>query len=536
MTADNSKKITVALFAFVFASLLSYSQKQKKITEYYYKKLRKSEGFTLDGKKDGTWTYWTLDGQIERIENYKNGKADGTFLYYEALDVPGVIPGKAAYKTYLASQKKLQHGPLINEINYKNGHKHGRLRTWMQESLITEATYVRDTLDGEYKEYRLGTRGEKFALRKLVVYKMGVYNGKYLDLSQGEQFKTDGTYVNGKKEGFWNEFYDRIIFENNYKNGVLHGKQTAYDIERHYLGFRTYQNGTLHGPFEEMLFDESRILQKISGTYVKGEKEGILKWYYGDKLMIEYNVYNGVNHGKMNYYYGNGQIMKQGNYMFGKIDSCWTYYTWQGMNEGNECFDEGMYFSLEYKYPNGKKSAQSVRQKDGTDLFTEYYLNGKKKNEIIRYYSHQYLDYIETHFDEKGKKTGTDTVWSNKPVFTIDVTPNLAPVNTLDYIYPGSYEVAPVFLGGYNAMYKFIYKNQQYPQTAKEKGIEGIVFTEFTVEVNGSLSNPVIISSPDNDLSAEAIRLIGILPKFSPAQVKGKRVRSKYQLAMQFKI
>ncbi|HLP13640.1 MAG TPA: energy transducer TonB [Flavobacteriales bacterium] len=517
--------------------LTCFGQKPKKITEYHFKKIKKSEGHLLNDQKEGTWVFWAIDGTIERIENYANGKPHGVFQYYDVIPVTDVIPNKVIYKNYLGAQEQGRHGPLQHELNYVNGLKHGLSRTWLNGNLLTQCSYVRDTLDGEYKEFRVGTdTDEKQVLRKLANYKMGIYHGKYMDLTQGEELKTEGIYLNGKKEGFWNEFHDRTIFESNYRNNLLHGKQTAYSMEHKFLGFRTFQDGKFHGPFEEMLFDESRIPQKITGNYVNGEKEGVVKWYYDTILMIEYGVYNGVNHGKMSYYYGNGKLMKQGNYMFGKIDSCWNYYNYLGTHEGTECFDEGMYETLVFKYANGKPAAKSVRLKDDTHLMTEYYPGGKKKNELVRFYSHQYFEYIETHFNEKGKKTGVDTLWSNRPVLQIETTPNLAPAVSTEYIYPGSYDVNPVFKGGLSGMYKFIYKNLQYPAIAKEKGIEGIVFTEFTVETNGSISNPVIIVSPHESLSTETLRILSFIPKFIPAQVKGKTVRSKYQLAVQFKI
>lgn len=40
------------------------------------------EGFFLDGKKEGTWRQYTLDGDLKAIENYRYGLKDGLNQYY----------------------------------------------------------------------------------------------------------------------------------------------------------------------------------------------------------------------------------------------------------------------------------------------------------------------------------------------------------------------------------------------------------------------------------------------------------------------
>ena len=36
-----------------------------------------------EGGQEGTWKYFDENGKLERIENYKNGIADGEWKYYE---------------------------------------------------------------------------------------------------------------------------------------------------------------------------------------------------------------------------------------------------------------------------------------------------------------------------------------------------------------------------------------------------------------------------------------------------------------------
>lgn len=381
--------------------------KPKKVTTYHYKKLKASEGFMVDGKKEGTWMYWYPSGEIKQIENYKNFKLDGsvgTFapvLPYDSIDY-GVMKG--LYKMRLKAQKNNAVGPKLHLIHYKNGLKEGSSLTWHDSVLIMQSAYVRDTLDGEYKEYRLTKPGEKQVLRKMVTYKMGVYHGKYIDYTQGEQYVTEGHYVNGKKDGAWKEFENAVFYENNYVNGKLHGKQTIRDIARKPLGEKEYRNGILHGPFTEYNYDEPGIVMKTTGTHAEGEKTGLMRVYRNNTLYSEYGAYTGVLNGPHRTYYGNGKLKTEGEYVFGMINGCWTHYTSQGIKEGTECFDHGEMVSFDYFHLNGKKAATSVRDKNGIHRFTEFYPSGKKRMEILKFRNDQPIDYILTTWNEKGKK------------------------------------------------------------------------------------------------------------------------------------
>ncbi|MDL2308008.1 energy transducer TonB [Bacteroidales bacterium OttesenSCG-928-B11] len=93
----------------------------------------------------------------------------------------------------------------------------------------------------------------------------------------------------------------------------------------------------------------------------------------------------------------------------------------------------------------------------------------------------------------------------------------------------------PEFPGGMEALYKFLGENLKYPQTAVDLGLEGMVIVEFVVEKDGKPSNAKIHISSAKIFEAEALRIIGAMPKWKPAVHNGKTVRSYYQLPIQFK-
>jgi protein TonB len=59
-------------------------------------------------------------------------------------------------------------------------------------------------------------------------------------------------------------------------------------------------------------------------------------------------------------------------------------------------------------------------------------------------------------------------------------------------------------------------------------GIQGKVYVNFVIEKNGKVSNVTIARGVDALIDNEAIRVIKLLPKFTPAKQRGKPVRMQY--------
>ena len=92
------------------------------------------------------------------------------------------------------------------------------------------------------------------------------------------------------------------------------------------------------------------------------------------------------------------------------------------------------------------------------------------------------------------------------------------------------------FPGGNDAMMKFISKNITYPRTAIEKGIEGTVVVEFIIEKDGKISSVQADKKVSPELDAEAVRIVSKMPKWKPAAQRGKNVRCRFRLPIQFQL
>jgi len=97
-------------------------------------------------------------------------------------------------------------------------------------------------------------------------------------------------------------------------------------------------------------------------------------------------------------------------------------------------------------------------------------------------------------------------------------------------------ENMPEFPGGLNACLKFLADHVAYPKEAAEKKIEGRVIVQFVVMKDGSIANARVIRSVDPLLDAEALRVIGLMPKWKPGTQRGQAVNVKFTMPITFRL
>lgn len=106
-------------------------------------------------------------------------------------------------------------------------------------------------------------------------------------------------------------------------------------------------------------------------------------------------------------------------------------------------------------------------------------------------------------------------------------------------------EEVPIFPGCENAedkrscfqekMNKHIGKVFEYPDIAQEMGIEGRVFTQFTIEKDGTIGE-ILLRGPDKSLEKEAERIIEKLPKMTPGKQRDQNVKVSFSIPITFKL
>lgn len=98
-------------------------------------------------------------------------------------------------------------------------------------------------------------------------------------------------------------------------------------------------------------------------------------------------------------------------------------------------------------------------------------------------------------------------------------------------------EIMPEYPGGKDSMNRFIQRNLQYPEYAKDNNIEGTVYASFVVEKDGKVTDVKILRSIKPTCIAcdsEVIRVIKKMPNWKPGKSNGKLVRVQYTLPVKF--
>ena len=95
-------------------------------------------------------------------------------------------------------------------------------------------------------------------------------------------------------------------------------------------------------------------------------------------------------------------------------------------------------------------------------------------------------------------------------------------------------ERMPEFPGEEQAMCEFFSKNIKYPQAAQDSNIQGKVFVQFVVEKDGSITNAVILRDIGGGCGEEALRVVKMMPKWKPGEMRGQKVRVQYVLPVPF--
>ena len=92
----------------------------------------------------------------------------------------------------------------------------------------------------------------------------------------------------------------------------------------------------------------------------------------------------------------------------------------------------------------------------------------------------------------------------------------------------------PEFPGGIDSLWAFLKDNIHWPE-GYDREVDGTVWVEFVVEVDGSISKPEILKSLTPELDAEAIRVVKLMPKFiwHPEDCTVRRVY--YNVPIKFK-
>lgn len=126
--------------------------------------------------------------------------------------------------------------------------------------------------------------------------------------------------------------------------------------------------------------------------------------------------------------------------------------------------------------------------------------------------------------DSSYPEIGEDTEPTSKPLSELDVKE----IDT-DITYQVVEEM-PEFPGGMSALLDFIQSHLQHSKADSQKR----VIVQFIIDEEGNIVKPIILRKINPELDKEALRILGLMPKWKPGKQNGKTEKVRYTLPITF--
>ena len=225
-----------------------------------------------------------------------------------------------------------------------------------------------------------------------------IFDGEYLDGNRliGKEYEKNGKnfkVINNKKE-LHNKYENNTLkFENNNINELIKGKGKEYypngiiKFEGEYLISKKLKEKD-NDEYENILGD------KFEGQFSDGKIEGrIYESYYNNKILIKDYYLNAKKNGKGKYYYEDGNLEFEGEYLYNHKRKGKEYYSNGKLRfEGEYLYDKkwnGKGYDIEgnkiYELINGNGPVKEYQQGSDYLLFEGEYLNGKRNGKGKEY-------------------------------------------------------------------------------------------------------------------------------------------------------
>ncbi|UOG75454.1 TonB family protein [Hymenobacter tibetensis] len=96
-------------------------------------------------------------------------------------------------------------------------------------------------------------------------------------------------------------------------------------------------------------------------------------------------------------------------------------------------------------------------------------------------------------------------------------------------------EVMPEFMGGQEALQRYMQKNLHYPPLALRNNVAGRVYISFTVQADGSIADVQVLKGLGYGTDEEAARVVKNMPLWSPGKQNKHSVAVRYTMPITFR-
>lgn len=262
-----------------------------------------------------------LDGKkhMDVVNYYKNGQPMSAGHYKESKAIDEVDKLRDGEWTFYSEE-----GAVKTVENYTMGLRNGKSVSFYQNGkVLLEYNFENDLREGPWVEYfdngRVKSKGKSTK---------DEYNGPFELFHYSGTSKMRGFYANGKKDGVW-IFFNKdgsIQITTKFDNGVEiatkreNGEFTDYYESGIPKAYYQYEDGELSGPFQEF-YDQGQWTQEPLDQAQPGGGIQFKEKLIGTQILREGDYLNGKLDGPVTYYDERGRVIREENYVDGELES-----------------------------------------------------------------------------------------------------------------------------------------------------------------------------------------------------------------------
>lgn len=454
---------------------------------------------------------------------------------------------------------------------YHLGNPEGRhLYYWPNGKLSA----IRDFTAGKHNGHFISFNANGDTIEHLT-FATNMLHGYYYKYDSPSGTKTWGTYLNGKKSGWWSSSDGVTTDSCEYKGGKKDGQRiTRTAPDQYSIGYyaddvedsiwQDYVNGKLsreywyykgkNYKYDRVYFPESGSLSSELRFSAPSEVEVYFELYSsGVSRKTEWYSHNHLD--SILEYYPNGSIHFRYHYRtreFGLRQIITQYKAYDSLGRiayTIYCGADGS-DSIRSDYNLSGSVAREIIYDHGSVRGQKfYYANGKP---MLLFSSETIFVYSETGKQLKSGTPAYSKIFSKldsmesalsvaMPLPPIIVALPLDPsVPDPDFVNPVELpDRMPEFPGGADSLRAFVSRNINYPTHERDAGNEAVVRIQFIVEKDGSLTGARALQETKTVSTAftrEALRVVKLMPNWSPGSVNGIRVRTLMTLPVVFRL
>ncbi len=369
---------------------------------YYDNGKYKSEGWFVDGQKQGLHIEYNYLGVAVTEYYFRNDVLDGYMVSYSPN-------GKKEYEQLFDESwlKKITQFDSSNNIVFEGILNKGR------GNMIFYHNNKRPYFISQYEKYSMEGKASFLffdsSISSEMYYKNGELDSVYRDYNYGGKLRSEGKYRYGKKEGVWKYYQDnqKLKYEENYVNGNDEGLILLYTEDGSKDKQLTYKNGELEGPSTyygengavafKLKYHKGKL---ISYTYENNEGKfipeillkggtGLIKSFYrnGNKS-AEIEFQESQLNGSRKVFFTNGKPYIESYFQWGlETDTKKVYYPNGVLQREDNYMNDSKMGICKYFYPNGKLKTSEMFYLGSLNGPSEFFdENGKLTETRIYYY------------------------------------------------------------------------------------------------------------------------------------------------------